>query len=82
MEQLSKKIGSFTDIMLYNSLLNLISLSYSFTKSVSYLVNRFAVVTGSVVGGIAIGGINIVVSRVVSRVVNIVSIRICSSIRP
>ena len=69
MEQLLKKIGSFTDIILYSSLLNLISLSYSFTKSISYLVNRFAVVIG------------LVVSRVITGGVDAVSVRICSSVR-
>ena len=89
-----KKIGSFIDIILYNSPLNLISLLYSFTKSVSCLVNRFAVVIGSVVSRIAIEGINIVVSRitrggvnvvvsgVITRGVNAVSIRIYSSVHP
>ena len=54
---------------------------YSFTKSVSYLVNRFIVVIGLVVGRIAIGGINIVVIRIITGVIDAVSIRICSSIR-
>ena len=56
--------------MLYNFLLNLISLLYSFTKSVSCLVNRFAVVAGSVV------------SRVVAGGVNAVGVGLCSSVRP
>ena len=77
-----KKIGSFIDIILYNSLLNLISLLYSFTKSISYLVNRFIVIIGLVVSRIAIGGINIVVSRIIFKVINIVSVRIYNSIRP
>ena len=77
-----KKIGSFIDIILYNSPLNLISLLYSFTKSVSCLVNRFTVIIGLVVSGIAIGGVNIVVSRIARGGVNIVGVRICGSVRP
>ena len=68
--------------MLYNSPLNLMSLSYSFTKSVSCLVNRFTVVLGLVVSRIVIGGVNVVVSRIVTRGVNLVSVRIYSSVCP
>jgi hypothetical protein len=82
MEQLSKKIGSFTDIMSYNSPLNLMSLSYSFTKSVSCLVNGFAVVTGSVVSGIAMGGVDAVVNGIVTGGVDAVGVGICGSVRP
>jgi len=57
-------------------------LLYSFTKSISYLVNRFIVVIGLVVGRIVMGGINIVVSRIISRVINVVGVRIYSSIYP